>query len=166
MWNYVNMNTLDIGYCRPRLIHVLHTYILHTYQGKVLVYWTNHFPQTPADFSNKKARNKITCQKVFKMKDTTSTSVKRLYDEGRMRWHNNITLQKSWWCWFMTFGGHSWLQVSKRLTLPKWGCCRDCQPDPLRCSAILKVKEGNGNLMLYYSKVAVSLLLSQLRPFK
>ena len=33
--------------------------------------------------------------------------------------------------------------------------------DPLRCSAILKVKGGNGNLMLYYSKVAVSWLPSQ-----
>ena len=41
-------------------------------------------------FPIKKARNKITCQKLIKMKDTTATSVKRLYDERHMRWHNSI----------------------------------------------------------------------------
>ena len=46
------------------------------------------FPRFQQIFPIKK--REITCQKLVKMKDTTATSVKRLYDEGRMRWHNNI----------------------------------------------------------------------------
>ena len=52
------------------------------------------FPRLQLIFPIKKPEK--TCQKLVKMKDTSATSVKRLYDEGRMRWHNNITLQKSW----------------------------------------------------------------------